>query len=67
MGDAELIGLSPRTVALLTLVGLVGLSIVKGFLHIDDASTVLISTVTGAVVGFYFGSGREPASPPPSP
>ena len=53
-----------RTCALLVLLGLVVLSIVKGWLGIDDASTVLIATVGGAVIGYYFGTAK--ASPPPS-
>lgn len=60
--------LMPRTVALLALVGLVAMSILKGYLGIDDASTVLIATISGAVVGYYFGAqGGAGPSPPPSP
>lgn len=48
-----------RTVALLTLIGMVSLSILKGYLGIDSASTVLIATISGAVVGYYFGAERD--------
>ena len=51
-----------RIIAFGLLILLVGLSIAKGILGIDDASTVLISTIAGAVLGYYFGkpnSGRN--------
>ncbi len=44
-----------RKYAIFGLIAIVGLSILKGYLGIDDASTVLISTVSGALLGFYFG------------
>ena len=44
----------------LGLVGLVALSLLKGYLGVDEASTVLISAVTGAVIGFYFGTRPVP-------
>ena len=45
-----------RIWAILALVGLVGLSILKGYLGIDEASTVLISAASGAIIGYYFGA-----------
>ena len=45
-----------RIYAILGLVGLASLSLVKGYLGIDEASTVLISAMTGAVIGYYFGT-----------
>ena len=47
-----------RIWAVLALVGLVGLSILKGYLGIDEASTVLISAASGAIIGYSLG-GRE--------
>ena len=49
-----------RIYAILGLVGLVALSLLKGYLGIDEASTVLISAVTGAVIAFYFGTRPVP-------
>ena len=49
-----------RIWAVLALVGLVGLSILKGYLGIDEASTVLISAASGAIIGYYLGD-REGA------
>jgi len=48
-----------RIWAVLALVGLVGLSILKGYLGIDEASTVLISSASGAIIGYYLGSRPE--------
>ena len=45
-----------RLWAILALVGLVGLSLVKGYLGVDDATTVLISALSGALIGYYLGS-----------
>ena len=45
-----------RIWALLSVVGLVALSIVKGYLGIDDASTALLSMSMGAILGYYFGT-----------
>jgi len=53
-----------RITALLILVGLAVLSVVKGWLGIDDASTVLIATIAGAVLGYYFGHVTSPTPPP---
>ena len=50
-----------RILAVLALMGLVGLSILKGYLGIDEASTVLISAASGAVIGYYFGARVEAA------
>ena len=50
-----------RILAVLALMGLVGLSILKGYLGIDEASTVLISAASGAVIGYYFGARTEAA------
>ncbi len=55
MSEAPTPAPKERELALAAVVVLVALSVLKGYLHVDDASTVLVATVTGAVLGFYFG------------
>ena len=52
-----------RVWALVAVLGIATLSLIKGYLGIDDASTVLLSTSLGAILGYYFRANQAP--PPP--
>ena len=51
-----------RIWALVAVLGIGVLSIVKGYLGIDDASTALLSASMGAIMGYYFGTNASPPS-----
>lgn len=57
-----------RIWAVFALLILVVISVIKGYLGVNESTTTLITIISGALLGYYFGTAAKPTrsrAPPP--